>query len=341
MKKRGNIYLLLALLTASFFTAHTQAASFSALGGPDMTGYVESTAAALSADGLTVVGDSMVPEILISASRWTKQTGWITIFAGSWSNAMAVSADGSVLMGIYDGGTFLWSSNSGVEYIDSYWASALSDNGLVVAGQDDGQAFRWTRQNGIEYIGEGHATALSFDGSVVVGDDNGRLFRWTSSQGMVFLLGSAAHKYYPAAVTPDGSVIVGHLKRLEGHYDLIRHRYVCFWKQYAFRWTEQTGQVDLLGEGSAYDVTDDGAIVVGSFGIWNKADGIRKIESILTTRYGLDVSGWQFSDGVKAISADGKVLVGKGINPNGFHESWIVDTNRKKWSGNYCRADNL
>ena len=38
---------------------------------------------------------------------------------------------------------------------------------------------------------------------------------------------------------------------------------------------------------------------------------------------GVDLTGWELQD-ARGISADGKVIVGTGINPAGFAEAWIA-----------------
>ncbi|MEX1026489.1 MAG: hypothetical protein WD049_00555 [Candidatus Paceibacterota bacterium] len=56
--------------------------------------------------------------------------------------------------------------------------------------------------------------------------------------------------------------------------------------------------------------------------IWD-SNGVRGIKHILTQEHGLDLTGWELHYGA-GISADGKVLAGAGLNPEGQREAWIA-----------------
>ncbi len=56
--------------------------------------------------------------------------------------------------------------------------------------------------------------------------------------------------------------------------------------------------------------------------LWDAANGTRNLQTLLTTQYGLDLTGWTLQE-VKAMSSDGKVLAGNGLH-NGAAEAWIV-----------------
>jgi probable HAF family extracellular repeat protein len=124
------------------------------------------------------------------------------------------------------------------------------------------------------------------------------------------------------AVSSDGSVAVGFGQSASGGE--------------ATRWTEETGMVGLgdvpggLSYSDAYDVSADGSIVVGlarvadntyTAFIWNAVDGMRDLKSVLTDDYGLDLTGWELRTAT-AISDDGRVIVGSGLNPDGRLEAW-------------------
>jgi hypothetical protein len=79
-----------------------------------------------------------------------------------------------------------------------------------------------------------------------------------------------------------------------------------------------------------YGVSADGSIVVGSdanYGgamIWTPTEGNRKLRDVLVAKGAVDAfAGWSFPV-ARAISADGTVIVGEGINPSGQHEAWIA-----------------
>ena len=224
-----------------------------------------SSAAAVSKDGSTVVGQAEVTPVdqfyaPQQAFRWTESDGMIGLGTlrmdgTGYSYANAVSADGSVVAGYAD-----------------------SDLGAS-------QAYRWTSADGMQGLGtlrtddsgSSYASALSEDGSTVVGyseiepvDSNvshsQRAFRWTESDGMVGLgtLQDDNSGYSGAtAVNADGSVVVGYSEVTVGSDETAPTFYQ------AFRWTADgmVGLGTLKSDGSgtsyAYDVSDDGTIVVG------------------------------------------------------------------------------
>jgi probable HAF family extracellular repeat protein len=98
-------------------------------------------------------------------------------------------------------------------------ALAVSADGSVIVGRSADHAFRWTSTTGIVDLGtlpglvRSDATGISADGSVVVGSSyatsTGRAFRWTLGGGMVDL-GTLPGDYsysYGNAVNADGSVV--------------------------------------------------------------------------------------------------------------------------------------
>ena len=115
---------------------------------------------------------------------------------GEWSQAIAVSADGTVVVG------------------------------MAGNGQGQQEAFRWTEADGMLGLGLlsgggwSQANAASADGSVVVGtcqqeDGNTVSFIWSESAGMELLppVGEEqgfynGYQVYPQAVSDDGSLVV-------------------------------------------------------------------------------------------------------------------------------------
>jgi probable HAF family extracellular repeat protein len=117
-------------------------------------------------------------------------TGMGHLSGDNASQALGVSADGSVVVGI--GGT---------------------DGGYV-------HALRWTREAGVDNIAPAssfaHAHAVSGDGSVIVGigDPDGAgsgAFRWTNATGMVRLDTTGTTGTDAYAVNADGSVVSGYI----------------------------------------------------------------------------------------------------------------------------------
>ncbi|HOW71158.1 MAG TPA: PEP-CTERM sorting domain-containing protein [Phycisphaerae bacterium] len=195
-----------------------------------------------------------------------------------WSDANAVSADGTTVVGL-----------------------SMSDQGW--------QAFRW--RDGV-MIGLGdlpgstfhsEAYGVSADGSVVVGvgqsPDGHRAFRWEG--GALQSLGnlSAVGESSASGVSADGKVVVGQAFSRFGPE--------------AFRWQDgvMSGLGDLPGgvfESSATGVSGDGRAVTG----WSRAgqypEAFRWVDGT-TTRLG-SLAGLDKYSQASAISADGSTVVG-------------------------------
>ncbi|HUU84307.1 MAG TPA: PEP-CTERM sorting domain-containing protein [Phycisphaerae bacterium] len=220
------------------------------------------------------------------AFLWTPGGGMVSLGDGS---ADGVSPDGLVVVGSHDFGlgseAFRWTSTTGMVGLGdlpggAYWsgASAVSGDGSVVVGSSAStsgyEAFRWTGSGGMVGLGDlpggtysGGANDVSANGSVVVGGSRTDLgteaFRWTAATGMVGL-GYLPPEYgdgpsNAAAVSADGSVIVGH----SGIFGFV--------------WTPEGGMrrvSDVLIDGgatnvmgwhlqNAFGVSADGTLIVG------------------------------------------------------------------------------
>ena len=186
-------------------------------------------------------------------------------------------------------------------------------------------------------------------------------FRWTKETGMTKLWNVNDNNADPFqfkrsfvnAISDDGVVIVGHSSFSR--------------KSDAFRWTEEKGMEFLDGlpdsRGSvAHDVNGDGSVIVGSstvqiidsenvidFGnilnlwpfstldkafIWDSVNKTRELKYVLESEYGLDLTGWSLEK-ASGMSADGLVIVGSGVNPDGRKEAWMANLSKKSING--CR----
>ena len=199
----------------------------------------------VSSDGSVVTGYSADAQTdlgggIQQAFRWTQSGGMVglgRLVAGNHSQALGISADGSVIVG-GSGGAFRWTAGGGMAplsqppgYIGSLAQLGVSADGSVTVGWLDDfnyapEAVRWGSDGVLLKLGDlpggsfsSQAIAVSADGSVVVGEghttaDATHAFRWTASGGMVDL-GSLPASFtnpassFAAAVSADGSVVVG------------------------------------------------------------------------------------------------------------------------------------
>ena len=275
---------------------------------------------------------------------------------GNLSNAFAVSADGSVVVGYGSSAdgieAFIWTAETGMVGLGDLpggpfgsEAWGISDDGTVVAGPgwsaEGPEAFRWTAEDGMVGLGDlpggpfkSSAWGVSGDGAVIVGQsdyDFGDLdqaaFRWTADEGMVSLgalpggTRSGAH-----AANANGSVIVGFSYSTDGPQ--------------AFRWMPEDGMVgigDLGGLpyiGEAFDVSADGSVIVGTG---------YDMETFLAARWTAD-EGWiclgdlpggHYRSDATGVSADGSVIVGVGSSETDFEAFvWTARTDMldlKQW----------
>ncbi len=192
------------------------------------------------------------------------------------------------------------------------WTYAVSADGSAVSGQGEYpgrgmRAFRWTLSDGLQELGTlggflSRGAAISADGSTVVGHSeispNGlaHAFRWTS-EGMedlgVFPGGGQQSRAF--AVSGDGSVVVG-------ASDTATYTR-------AFKWTRETGLVELVGYGrgsGAQGINADGTVVVGSASFSSGA--IRAVRWTSAGIYPLgSLGGNSFA---YAVNGNGSVVVG-------------------------------
>jgi probable HAF family extracellular repeat protein len=288
-----------------------------------------SAAQGVSADGNVVVGTSTSVSLSCFHSvgfRWTAATGIVNlgslplpcaVAGGTEDEARATNTDGTVVVGSsrhFVGGMFLCRA----------------------------EAFRWLNgtMTGLGFLPGGDrsfAYGVSRDGTVVVGQSGSggpgdQALRWTEAGGMTglgWLPGDTRSAAF--GVSADGSVIVGQSASVNCGSG---PRNPCANGAQAFRWANgvMTGLGILAGGiGSvANAVSSDGSVVVGTssaggrtFAVrWTEADGLRSVEALFAAA-GVNLSGWQLTAG-NAVSGDGTVIVGDGINPAGQAQSWVA-----------------
>lgn len=282
----------------------------------------------ISGDGSTIVGyyAGISPNDSGGWLRWTVVDGAVPIATPfGQGTAYAASFDGSVIVGTGNpngcgSSACVWTAQTGLVALDNF-------GGPYATG---------------EPCGYGAALGVSADGSVAAGwsapQSNGnspQAFRSIGGQtvGLGYLPGGGTGTTPPwptgsvgTAISADGQAIVGWSDFTNSGNDYQ-----------AFRWTQATGMQGLgdLPGGSissrAFAVSADGSVVVGAgnFGapteafIWTATTGMRRLQDVLSIDLGLNTTGWaiQFALGV---SADGRTIVGAGVNPCGVQEGWIA-----------------
>jgi probable HAF family extracellular repeat protein len=304
------------------------------------------------ADGMRGLGVGIVPSnAAYNATQAEAVSSDGTVVVGIYTE---VFSDGA-----FSSGTFRWTRDRGKQSIgligDGAMPSgnAVSGNGQIIAGTANKlgtsvagypDAFRWTEQSGFQLLGmptsaeSFHGTAISEDGSTIAGDfyhtsDDTLLresFVWREATGFQSITAPAGTTYQwiqARAVSDNGSVVTGGVERSDGPPD-------------AFVWTENVGLTPLKfdhNDGNAvhaYDISGDGKTVVGQQFpvdngaavvpmIWDAIRGPRNLEQLLATEFGLAeaLEGWRLEHAF-AVSEDGTVIAGAGINPRGNYEAW-------------------
>lgn len=162
-------------------------------------GGFQSVAVSTSSDGSVIAGQSKYAiDSRAQAFVWYEDTGMMGLGfldEDNFSSAMAVSADGTTvvgLSGVYNGLAdassrgFLWTDENGMQEIGDFWPRGTDAKGTVVVGMSSGSAVIWDAKRGLRNLqdvliddyGLGTelagwsleaANAISADGSTIVG----------------------------------------------------------------------------------------------------------------------------------------------------------------------------
>lgn len=317
-------------------------------------GGYSSSVSRLSGDGRFAVGRSTGAGGA-EAVRWTLGGGLTPlgdIPGGAFSSqAYDASHDGGVVVGTGQttaGGDAVsravrWEGNGAPEDLGTLrgalgWSAArgVSADGLVVVGSAENaaraeEAFRWTRARGLEGLGvlpgasSSVAEGVSADGSVVVGLSSFRGFRWTAEAGMQLIQPQANASFVRAAraVSPDGLSIVGYsdLSTIPGGREAFL---TTPGGTIGLGWLPYGGTAPFS---EALGVSAEGRCVVGYSSniafIWDASRGMRRLSDALLADHGLSTAGWSLGRAT-SISADGMVIAGNGVDPQGRQTGWVV-----------------
>jgi len=247
------------------------------------------------------------------------------------SGADAVADDGSVVVGVSG-------STSGSQAIR--WTAAGGLVGTGVNSSDLSRAFRWTSSSGMVALNGlfcflcdsyAYGNKVSANGLVAVGaanpDTNSlEAVRWTgggtSATAMGWLSGGGDYSEATAA-SSTGSLIVGVSDATAG--------------QRAFRWTSSGGMVALpdisgmLVKAAAYDVSDDGNVIVGeangSASTTSLPRAVRWLGPSYTSALQLgQLPGATFpTSRANGVSANGAIIVGIANDANSEDAAFLWD----------------
>jgi probable HAF family extracellular repeat protein len=307
-----------------------ECASFRGVG--ILPGDIASYALALSGDGNVVVGYSIDPtgHHLAIRELWRRASGPLSLGSlgtgGLGSRANATSRDGYAVVGEDLSAVtraFRWTPDSGITDLGlisgdgaGTVATGVSADGNVVVGYGWSetlvqQAFVWRPGSSFLFTLTGlqRAEGVSGDGNRTLGTTDDAAF--ISAADILQPLDlSGVGAFVVSAISADGLVVVG-LNAAPG----------------GFRW--QDGMVQTL-DVFADDTNADGSVVVGTgttcsggqAAIWQAVEGT---QSIACERLpaGVVPQGW-FLDSARAVSDDGTVVAGLGINPSGADQGWVA-----------------
>lgn len=319
--------------------------TFSGLGDVPAAEDIFSIAQAISANGLVVTG-KCTPSGAQRTFRWTA-AGMVNLGGPNFAIGTGASADGSVLVGngastFGDAIAFRWSA-SGFESLLGLASSSpgpqvfgVSADGSVAVGESntpfDSIAVRWPAPGvAIALSNEpgfssSSSRGISGDGAIIVGRGSAGsgtvAFQWTLAAGASVLPHLSTAPSAANAISSDGTAIVGFSTSSSGQE-------ACIWIG-----GTPSGLGDLPGgafTSTALAASANGSTIVG-YGtsatgqeafIWDAAHGLRNLRDELLSKGVSAVSNWTLTQ-ASGISADGLTIVGRGTNPTGQTEGWIV-----------------
>lgn len=286
---------------------------------------------ALNTDGATGAGLVTISLTQTRGAKWVQGSGF-TSYApqgGSfpYSDARDISGDGSKLVGAssttFGPRAMLWSNGSAPQNLGVISVSGADSLSSLAEGiSNDGSTVVGTSQYSITQDAPNPENLNPPPPPIIIAQGS-QAFFWRSGVGITSLgdlaggtLGSGA-----LGVSGDGSIIVGYGTSGSG--------------QEAVVWSGGTPVYngDLAGGGvgaKLNDITPDGSWAVGQGTdangqqavIWDATNGMRRLRDIISAA-GIPLGSWKLQEAV-AISDDGDVIVGNGINPNGLSEGWMI-----------------
>jgi uncharacterized membrane protein len=304
-------------------------ASFRALAGQ------ADTANAISPDGLYVAGAAGGRPYVRKLDQ-ASPTLIPNLPGATDGAAMAVSANGAVVVGWSGANAFRWTAATGTVLLKPLAGTSrctpygVSGDGSVVVGSCIGSteiAFRWSAATGMTAInGAQRAWAVSADGRWVTGvmDDAGKTiaFRW-SKEIITPLPSLSTTRTEATAISADGSVIYGAYDTAQGTA--------------MFRWTaagmESIPTISPTGRITVTGTSADGRVAVGEIldpmtwtqqvVRWSRYDGMVTMQEMLARKKIAPAAGWSVVS-LRGVSGDGNVIAGWGLDPSGNQRALVM-----------------
>lgn len=248
---------------------------------------------------------------------------------------------------------------------EDLFATAMSGNGNTIVGTIADEAFLWTIATGLQPIpgvapeSKLRPTAISGDGTRIALADlsftrlptlQNAVFYWTAYNLAAWDAENGLQELFPAegnelsivtSINYDGSVFVG----ASSHYEGPGTARILT----ATRW-DGTSVVALPNVGDfdstiATDISYDGQIIIGvarydspnlnlrelselrkldQAVLWRAGEPVLLVDLLVEKGLAADVEGWRLLSAT-AISDDGQVIAGRGLDPNGNLAAWVVN----------------
>jgi hypothetical protein len=332
-------------LAAMVILAIAPAASAQFVGLGMLPGEPGSGAVDISADGQTIIGNSLIDANSVGTPwRWTYGGGLEALPFPSGSRVTSVSDDGSAITVVgANGSVYLWHALL-VQELPLVAGAVVSGDGQTVFGQmfvggnrHTNQAAKWTAAAGLVQLPDGPShgggeciwlytavpispVAANQDGTLATGTlasfdfwgcgGEGDL-RWMSLSGSFMWspgAGTAVRTAFVYGMSSDGSVLLQAgtpLQRVDG----------------------DNPPEPLVGLNASNNVTPmlsgDGQTAISGDLIWDAIHGTRTLEQAFAFSR-LDTTGWS-NFAATGLAYGGTVLCGFATDPAGATEAWFAD----------------
>lgn len=280
----------------------TREGGLEALG--EMAGAMNTDPSAISSDGSIIAGTVRLPEG-VRAFRWTSTGGYelLGILDGQGSIVSGMSADGQTIVGSIE--------HPGGDYRAMRWTAAEGLHLLLINPSEDPTSLA----NGINRAGTAIVGTAYFNGGYGAS-------RWQGDSPPEELTGPDGSSFYPGYVSEDTQHVLGYNLSASGSQ--------------AAHWVEEVGLAvlgDLPGgtvNAVATSMSPSGSIILGAGTtdvgreafFWDASRGMRRLSDVLLSDYGLVTDGWTLQSA--KFSADGSVIAGRAINPDGLIEGYVI-----------------